>query len=86
MPKNFYRHQLLLAMTVAGCGAYLSTLVSAERQGRVLGNNLALQVGAESLGALVGGFLAAMLIPLPLIVYGVITILGGLLFITYKKK
>ncbi len=77
---------LLLAMTVAGCGAYLSTLVSAERQGRVLGNNLALQVGAESLGALVGGFLAAMLIPLPLIVYGVITILGGLLFITYKKK
>jgi DHA1 family tetracycline resistance protein-like MFS transporter len=77
---------LVLVMTVAGCGAYLSTLVGPERQGRVLGNNLALQVGAESMSALIGGFLAAILIPLPLIVYGVITILGGLLLITYRKK
>jgi len=76
---------LILAMTVAGCGAYISTLVGPERQGRVLGNNLALQVGGESLSALIGGFLAAILIPLPLIVYGVVTILGGLLLITYKK-
>jgi len=76
---------LILAMTVAGCAAYLSTLVGPERQGRVLGNNLALQVGGESLSALIGGFLAAILIPLPLIVYGVVTILGGLLLITYKK-
>jgi DHA1 family tetracycline resistance protein-like MFS transporter len=77
---------MILAMTVAGCGAYLSTLVSAERQGRVLGNNLAIQVGAESLSALAGGFLAAMLIPLPLLTYGIISILGGLLLITYRKK
>jgi len=76
---------LLLAMAVAGCGAYLSTLVGPERQGRVLGNNLALQVGAESHGALIGGFLTAVLIPLPLITYGVIAIIGGLLLITYKK-
>jgi len=77
---------LLLAMTVAGCGTYLSTLVGPERQGRVLGNNLALQVGAESLSAVLGGFLAALLIPLPLITYGVITILGGLFLITYRGK
>jgi DHA1 family tetracycline resistance protein-like MFS transporter len=72
-------------LAIAACGTYLSTLVSAERQGRVLGNNLALQVGAESLSAFLGGFLAAVLIPLPLITYGVAAILGGLLLITYKK-
>jgi len=75
----------VLVMTVAGCGAYLSTLVGPERQGRVLGNNLALQVGAESLSAIIGGFLAAILIPLPLITYGIIAVIGGLLLITYKQ-
>ncbi len=77
---------LMLAMAIAGCGAYLSTLVGSDRQGRVLGNNLALQVGAESHSALFGGFLAAILIPLPLITYGVVAILGGLLLITYRRK
>lgn len=61
-----------------------SGLVSGERQGRVLGNNLALQVGAESLSAALGGLLAAVLIPLPLLTYGLVAVLGGLLLITYK--
>jgi len=43
-------------MAIAGCGAYISTLIAPQRQGRVLGNNLALQVGGESLSALLGGF------------------------------
>jgi DHA1 family tetracycline resistance protein-like MFS transporter len=76
----------ILMWAISGCGTYLSTLVSAERQGRVLGNNLAIQVGAESLGAAIGGFLAAILIPLPILTYGVVTILGGLLLITYRGK
>jgi len=76
----------ILMWGISACGAYLSNLVSPERQGRVLGNNLALQVGAESIGAAVGGFLAAIFIPLPILVYGVVTILGGLLLITYKKR
>ncbi len=76
----------ITVMAIAACGSYLSTLVGPERQGRVLGNNLALQVGAESLSALIGGFLAAILIPLPLITYGVVAIIGGLLLITYRGK
>ena len=76
----------ITVMAVAGCGAYLSTLVRPERQGRVLGNNLALQVGAESMSAALGGFLAAILIPLPLLFYGTLSVLGGLLLITYKGK
>ncbi|GJM15836.1 MAG: tetracycline efflux MFS transporter Tet(A) [Thermodesulfobacteriota bacterium] len=75
----------ILVWAISACGAYISTLVDQERQGRVLGNNLALQVGAESIGAAIGGFLAAMFVPLPILVYGVVTILGGLLLITYKK-
>jgi len=76
----------ITVMAIAGCGSYLSTLVSSERQGRVLGNNLALQVGAESISAALGGFLAAILIPLPLIVYGALAVVGGRLLITYKGK
>jgi hypothetical protein len=60
--------------------------VSAERQGRVPGNNLALQVGAESPSALFGSMLAAYLIPLPLLTYGIIAALGGLLLANYKEE
>ncbi len=76
---------VFLVMTMAACSAYISGLVSGERQGRVLGNNLAIQVGAESLSAALGGFLAAVLIPLPLLTYGLVAVFGGLLLITYKK-
>ena len=75
----------ILMWTISACGAYLSNLVSPQRQGRVLGNNLALQVGAESIGAAVGGFLAALYVPLPILIYGIITILGGILLVTYKR-
>lgn len=47
--------------------------------------SFAIQVGAESLSALLGGLLAAYLIPLPLLTYGIIAVLGGLLLITYKE-
>lgn len=77
---------LIIVFALSSTGSYLSTLVGPERQGRVLGNNLAIQVGAESLSAFVGGFLAAMLVPLPLITYGTVAALGGLLLITYKGK
>lgn len=78
--------ELILILVLSGTGSYLSTLIGSQRQGRVLGNNLALQVGAESLSAAIGGFLAAILIPLPLITYGVIIALGGLLLMSYKEK
>ena len=52
----------------------------------MLGNNLAIQVGAEAISASAGGFLAALLVPLPLITFGAIAALGGLLLITYKQR
>jgi hypothetical protein len=43
-----------------------------------MGNNQALQVGAESLSAAIGGALAGILIPLPLVAFGILLIGAGL--------
>ncbi len=44
-----------------------------------MGNNQALQVGAVSLSAVIGGALAAASIPLPLIVFGILLVAAGAL-------
>ena len=71
-------------ITLATCATLLSNVVEAERQGGVMGNNQALQVGAEALGALIGGLLAAILVPLPLLVYGVLLLIGGLMLMSRR--
>jgi hypothetical protein len=70
---------LIGTLALAACPTMLSNLVSSERQGRVMGNNQALQVGAESLSAAIGGALAAIVIPLPLVAFGILLIAVGLL-------
>jgi DHA1 family tetracycline resistance protein-like MFS transporter len=69
---------LIGTLALAACPTLLSNAVSAERQGRVMGNNQALQVGAESLSAAIGGALAGILIPLPLVAFGILLIGAGL--------
>ncbi len=66
-------------LVLAACPTILSNQVTPERQGRVMGNNQALQVGAESLSAVIGGALAAASIPLPLIVFGILLMAAGAL-------
>lgn len=75
----------IMMWAISACGAYISTLVGPERQGRVLGNNLALQVGAEAIGAALGGFLAAIYLPLSVVTYGVAIIIGSLVLMTYRE-
>ncbi len=43
-----------------------------------MGNNQALQVGAESLSGLLGGLLAALMVKLSLVVLGLVAIAGAL--------
>jgi len=74
------------AIAIGACCALLSTNVSAERQGSVMGNNQALFVGGEAIGAFAGGLLASLFIPLPIIVFGVLSILAGFLLITVKNE
>lgn len=76
---------LLVVLILSACATLLSSSVSQARQGTVLGNNQALQVGAEALGVFVGGLMAAILVKLPLIIFGVVLILTGLLLVPFQR-
>jgi predicted MFS family arabinose efflux permease len=70
---------MALALCLPSCATMLSLSASEAEQGRVMGNNQALQVGAEALSGLVGGLLAAVVVKLSLIVLGGVAIVAGLL-------
>lgn len=65
-----------VAMCMTSIAAMISSAVGAQRQGRVMGNNQAVQVGAEALSGLLGGFFAAIAIWLPMVALGAIAIVG----------
>lgn len=66
-----------LAVTLPACASMLSLMVSREEQGRALGNNQSLQVGAEALSGFGAGLLAAVFFKLPLIALAGIAILAA---------
>jgi predicted MFS family arabinose efflux permease len=68
-----------LALSLPSCATLLSTAANQDQQGKVMGNNQALQVGAEALSGVVGGILAAVTVKLSLVVLAVIAILAALL-------
>jgi predicted MFS family arabinose efflux permease len=72
---------LALAICLPSCATLLSILAGESEQGRVMGNNQALQVGAEALSGLIGGVLAALAVKLSLLVLGAVAIGGGLLLL-----
>lgn len=70
-------------MLLTTCTTWLSNQVDHKQQGQVLGNNQALLVLGECLSAAAGGLIAAIAVPLPIIV------MGGILLIAYwvlKRK
>ncbi|MEJ0020142.1 MAG: MFS transporter [Acetobacteraceae bacterium] len=73
-------------LVLSACPAILANAVSAERQGRVMGNNQALQVGAESFSSVLGGLLAAIATALPLTVFGVLLVLVGPLLMLQSRS
>ncbi|MGA6973973.1 MAG: MFS transporter [Candidatus Binatus sp.] len=79
---TLFMASLSLAICLPSCATMLSTSIGEADQGRVMGNNQALQVGAESLSGLLGGLLAAIMVKLSLVVLGVVAIAAaGLLFL-----
>ena len=68
---------LALAVCLPFCAAMLSLAADEEEQGRALGNNQAMQVGAESLTGLAGGAFAALAVKLPLLVFAGAAIVGS---------
>lgn len=67
-------------------GTLLSLHARPEEQGRVLGNNQSLQVGAEGISALLGGLLAAIFVKLSLIVLGLVAIAGAFTLYLQEQK
>jgi MFS family permease len=67
-----------LAICLPSCATLLSRAASGAEQGRVMGNNQAMQVGAEALSGLVGGMTAAVFTKLPLILLGALAMMASL--------
>ncbi len=65
-------------MALPTCTTWLSQQADEASQGQVLGNNQALLVLGEAASASLGGLLAAILVPLPVITMGIILIVAGL--------
>jgi MFS family permease len=77
---------LALAICLPSCAAMLSLAASDQEQGRAMGNNQSMQVGAESLSGLVGGALAAIVITLPLLVFAGAAVAGSLLLANRGRR
>ena len=77
---------LALALCLPSCATLLSVSVDDADQGRVMGNNQALQVGAESLSGILGGLLAAVMVKLSLIVLGMIAIVAAAVLLAMRPR
>ena len=77
---------LALAICLPSCAAMLSLAASDQEQGRAMGNNQSMQVGAESFSGLAGGALAAILITLPLLVFAGVAVAGSLLLANLARR
>src|ERR671922_98510 len=75
-----------LAVCLPSCAAMLSLAADDREQGRAMGNNQSMQVGAESLSGLAGGALAAIVIKLPLLVFAGAAIVGGLTLVPRHRR
>jgi MFS family permease len=72
---------LALAICLPASATMLSLAADADEQGRAMGNNQALQVGAEALSGLVGGALAMVAVKLSLVAFGGVALLAALLLL-----
>jgi MFS family permease len=77
---------LALAICLPSCAAMLSLAADDQEQGRAMGNNQSMQVGAESLSGLAGGALAAIEVELPLLVFAGVAVAGGVMLANLARR
>jgi MFS family permease len=75
-----------LAICLPACATMLSVAVGEEEQGHVMGNNQSLQVGAEALSGLVCGFLAALVVALPLMVLAATALVAAIVLKLFGRR
>jgi len=68
-----------LAVCLPSSASLLSNAATPAEQGRAMGNNQAIQVGAEALSGLAAGLMAAIIVKLPLIVLGMVSLAAATL-------
>lgn len=73
-----------LALSLPASAAMLSLEGPHSEQGRILGNNQALQVAAEAFSAFAGGLLASIAIPLSLVLLGLLGCGTALLLFLFR--
>jgi hypothetical protein len=74
-----------VAICLPSCASLLSASAADEQQGQVMGNNQALQVGAEAASGLLAGILARFVVHLPLVVLAAMALLAGAILKTSRK-
>ena len=77
---------LPLAICLPACSTFLSLLVNSQNQGKVMGNNQSIQVGAESISGLAAGALASINFSAPLIVLSIIAVIAGIILFLSNSK
>jgi MFS family permease len=77
---------LALAICLPSCAAMLSLAADDQEQGRAMGNNQSMQVGAESLSGLAGGALAAIEVELPLLVFAGVAVAGSVMLAKLARR
>lgn len=68
-----------IAVTMTFSAAMISFRASKEEQGKVMGNNLSLQSGAQGISAAMGGMIATLATGAPLAFFGILGMLASLL-------
>jgi DHA1 family tetracycline resistance protein-like MFS transporter len=71
---------LALAICLPFSAAMLSLSAGDDEQGRAMGNNQSMQVGAEAFSGLAGGGIAAIAVKLPLLVFAAASVFAGTLY------
>ena len=72
-------------MALPTCTTWLSHHAESKEQGQVLGNNQALLVLGEASSAAIGGLIAAIWVPLPIIMMGMILLIAGI-YLSLEKS
>ena len=75
---------LALAVALPASATMISLAAGESKQGRALGNNLSIEVGAEVLSGLAAGFLAASFIQLPMYAICAVAVLAAFILLVSK--
>ncbi len=76
---------IFVGLTMANVSALVSLSAGPEMQGEVLGIDASVQALAQSIPAIISGYIATMGVNMPVIVGAIIVMIGGVIFVAFYK-